>query len=390
MKTETIRIQSVILSGVAALISLAATGLFAPFLHGPPPPGHGSRHEWKNRQHASAQPGDCPEIASPPTVAVFLPMTMRGAKTYYVSTDGNDGSDGLTEHTAFRTIERALEAIQPGEVVSVLPGIYHEAVTLESIGIPEEPITVRGVRGGATLDGRGVMTMGFWCEKCTNLIFETLELRNFTDTGIGVYLSSDIRMRKLTVHHNGSAVQLVDWELEGYGIHVDESQRVSVENCDVYQNGPCPRPFGVLGTGINTYGCADCVIRSNLSHDNIGGGILVEDGTNVLVEGNRVYANLLDATEDEWWDGGIWIDGGHCITVTSNTFRGNLGPGIQISDEDYQKPYGYILEDNVSTDNYYGIYIWNFGSDGFPPESVLRMSDNQISGNSVRDIWIVP
>ena len=36
------------------------------------------------------------------------------------------------------------------------------------------------------------------------------------------------------------------------------------------------------------------------SHDNIGGGILVEDGVKVLVEGNDINANYLDATADEW------------------------------------------------------------------------------------------
>lgn len=81
--------------------------------------------------------------------------------------------------------------------------------------------------------------MGLWCESCTNFIFENLEIRNYTDVGIGVYLSSDIIMRNLVVHNNGFAVQLRDWELEGYGIHVDESQRILVEGkvfCYLYHS----------------------------------------------------------------------------------------------------------------------------------------------------------
>jgi len=136
--------------------------------------------------------------------------------------------------------------------------------------------------------------------------------------------------------------------------------------------------------------CTDCVIRNNHSHDNIGGGILVEDGVDVLVEDNEIVANYLDASIDEWWDGGVWIDGGHDVIVRGNTFRGNLGPGIQISDEDHQQPYGYVLEDNISTENYYGIYIWNLGTSDFPPEKILHMSNNQIFANTIQDIWIVP
>ena len=144
----------------------------------------------------------------------------------------------------------------------------------------------------------------------------------------------------------------------------------------------------MLGTGINTFMCTDCVIRNNHSYENVGGGILVEDGVNVLVEGNEVIANYLDATEDEWWDGGIWIDGGHDIIVRNNEFRDNLGPGIQISDEDHQQPYGYVLENNTSRNNYYGIYIWNFGTSELPPESVLRLTNNLFQDNSVQDVWI--
>lgn len=64
----------------------------------------------------------------------------------------------------------------------------------------------------------------------------------------------------------------------------------------------------------------------------------MEDGINVLVEGNEVFNNDLDASADEWWDGGLWVDGGHDITIRNNSFRGNLGPGIEISDEEIQNP----------------------------------------------------
>jgi len=234
-----------------------------------------------------------------------------------------------------------------------------------------------------SLSGCGVKVAPALCSK-------TWKIRNYIDIGIGVLLSADIVMRNLTVHHNGFAVQLVDWELEGHGINVDESQKVTVEGNEVYQNGPQPRSPGTLGTGIDTFKCTDCAIRDNHSHDNIGGGILVEDGVNVLVEGNEVIANYLDATEDEWWDGGIWIDGGHDVTVRNNLFRHNLGPGVQISDKDHQQPYGYVLENNVSTGNYFGTYIWNSGTSGLLAEDTLRMLNNRFHGNTRQDIRIVP
>jgi len=311
------------------------------------------------------------------------------APCYYVSTNGSDSADGRSRETAFRTIGHALSEADAGDFILVLPGTYNEGILLENVEPTGSPVTVRGHGGTPTLDGQGTRSLGIWCEQCSNLVFENMAIRNYTDIGIGVSLCSEIVMRDLTVHSNGFDVQLTGWELEGYGIHVEESSGVTVENCEAYENGPASQSGEiVLGTGINTYMATDSVLRGNRSHHNVGGGFLVEDGENVLVEGNEAYENYLDASADEWWDGGIWVDGGHDIVVRSNVFRNNLGPGIEISDEDYQSPTGYVFEANVSTGNYYGIYIWNFGTTGFPPDHVLQMSDNEISGNTLQDVWI--
>ena len=312
------------------------------------------------------------------------------SKVYYVSNQGDDEADGSSVSTAFLTIGRALEVVQPGDTILIQPGTYHEALLLEGTGSPKLSITLRGDGGGAILDGQNNMSIGFWCERCSNVTFENLEIRNFTDVGIGVSLSSSITMRNLVVHDNGSDPQLADWEIEGYGIQAEESIRVRIENNEVYRNGPQPASPGRLGTGIDTFGLTDSIIRNNRSHDNIGGGILVEDGVQVVVEGNEVVSNYLDASVDEWWDGGLWLDGGHDVTVRDNVFKDNLGPGIEISDEDHQRPYGYVIEDNTVTGNYYGIYIWNFGTSDLPAEEVLRMANNQISGNARQQLWIVP
>jgi parallel beta-helix repeat protein len=280
---------------------------------------------------------------------------------YYVSKNGNDNNDGQSMDNAFRTISHAFEVVQPGETIQVLAGTYYERIELEKLGNSSASITLTGEAGATILDGQRVRTMGIWCENCTNLIFENLEIRNYTDIGIGALESSKITMRNLTVHHNGFAVQLTGWELEGYGIDTDECDKVLIENNDVYQNGPNPKTDILMGTGINTFGCTNSTIRNNQCHENIGGGILVEDGVNVLVEGNNVYNNDLDATVDEWWDGGLWVDGGHDIIIRNNTFTGN----------------------------YYGIFIWNFGSNDWPADNIIKRSGNQFTGNSRKNIWII-
>ena len=107
------------------------------------------------------------------------------------------------------------------------------------------------------------------------------------------------------------------------------------------------------------------------------------------MEGNEIYNNDLDASADEWWDGGLWLDGGHDVTVRDNVFRDNLGPVIEISDDDNQNPYGYVLENNVCIRNYWGIFIWNLGSSDWPPENIIQRSGNQFTDNSRGNVWIV-
>ncbi|MCP4215700.1 MAG: DUF1565 domain-containing protein [bacterium] len=324
------------------------------------------------------------------TCSKTITVSQQETADYYVSVTGSDSNNGTGRDTAFRTISHAFDVVRPGEKILVLAGTYNESITLENKGNASGVITLKGESSLVILDGERTRTLGIWCESCTNIVLDTLVIRNYSDIGAGALQSSDIVFRNLTVHNNGFAVQLTGWELEGYGIDVDECSDILIEANDVYENGPNPQVANnLMGTGINTFTCIDCIIRNNLSYENIGGGYLIEDGVNVLFEGNDAYDNDCDASAEEWWDGGLWVDGGHDITVRNNTFTGNLGAGIEISDEDLQNPYGYILENNVITGNYYGVFLWNFGGTDWPAEDVVQRSGNIISGNTVQDVWIV-
>lgn len=304
----------------------------------------------------------------------------------WVAVDGDDASDGTTMATAFRTIDRALRAATPGTTVLVLPGTYAESVRIVVRGEPNLPIVLRGEGGVPRLDGGREARWGLYLEDSRHVVVEDLELADYTDIGMVVVFSRDITLRRLTVHHNGFAPQ-AGW-VEGYGVHLDESSELLVERNEVFANGPMPREPTRVGTGINGYAMQDAVIRNNRIHDNRGGGILVEDSHGVLVKGNRIYRNDLDVSVDQWWDGGIWLDGGSDVRLVRNRLWDNLGPGIEISDEDCQQPYGYVLKNNVSTGNYFGIFVWNFGARELPDPGTMRMMGNEISDNSRRDIWI--
>ena len=141
---------------------------------------------------------------------------------------------------------------------------------------------------------------------------------------------------------------------------------------------------GVLGNDIVIFGCQNVEVRNCYTHDGVGGGLLVEDAVNVLVENNRFNDAVLTAPNDEV-DGAIWVDGGHDITVRNNLIDNNRGPGLQITDEGVQHPYGYLFQGNTISNNDLGVLIWNFGVCPWPEPSIVQMIDNTFSNNKDGD-----
>lgn len=61
------------------------------------------------------------------TTLLLLPLTAVHATEFHVATDGNDANSGARK-AALRTIQRAADLAQPGDVITVHEGIYRERV----------------------------------------------------------------------------------------------------------------------------------------------------------------------------------------------------------------------------------------------------------------------
>lgn len=314
-------------------------------------------------------------------------------QTRYVSPSGSDLNSGLTPAEPFGTLAFAICHLQPGQTVNIMPGIYHESVILGAFGSPDKPITIQGMSEGdqfPILEGDSIRTMGIALVESTNVVIQNLTFQNYTDEGLQVLESSHITIRKNHFIDNGRASIDPDADQEGFGINLDGCSHILIEANQVLGNGPNQERWNnyVLGTGINTYEVSDSIIRDNFVSDTIGGGILVEDGQNVLVENNQITNNELDANGD-YWDGGIWVDGSVNVTLRGNTITANHGPGLNLSDEDVQYPDAsnrYLIENNTITENIFGVYVWNFGECPAPGHAI-QFRDNQIQGNLRQDLW---
>jgi Protein of unknown function (DUF1565) len=118
-------------------------------------------------------------------VAFLVPFATRSSRAssatvqYYINPVGSDTNDGRTTSTPFRTIQKAIDLAQPGDVVTLAPGNYLQDVVSRRSGTPSAPITLTGpadavVKGGGnariieinhdniTLDGFTIN--GLWAE----------------------------------------------------------------------------------------------------------------------------------------------------------------------------------------------------------------------------------
>ena len=92
-------------------------------------------------------------------------------------------SELLVVPDEFPTIQKAVNAAEPGKVVKIKPGTYFEAVTIS--GPSKRNITIKGVdRFRTILHGRDKKANGFLVDNANNVRISNLTTRNYTANGI--------------------------------------------------------------------------------------------------------------------------------------------------------------------------------------------------------------
>ena len=86
--------------------------------------------------------------------APFSPPFPEGPARYYVAPTGDDARAGTSRALAWRTLQRAANAVQPGDVVEVLDGSYERVTLAGKHATATAPIVFRA-RGAAAVIDRG-------------------------------------------------------------------------------------------------------------------------------------------------------------------------------------------------------------------------------------------
>ena len=225
----------------------------------------------------------------------------------FVATNGSDSNNG-SESSPFRTFNKALALLAPGDALTIRGGSYPDiyvgdpltripagtswsnVVTIRAY--PGEQVTVTGIGVGSpsaqylvfdgiNVNGKGTQYETIWVGSGAHHIrFQNLDVKGGQHFGIVLAVSSGgfNQLINLDVHHNGTA------QHQDHGIYVCSPSNL-VENSRIYSNA---------AYGIHVYPGApnDNIIRNNYIYDN---GVLGGTSAGLTLAGDRnmAYNNVI-------------------------------------------------------------------------------------------------
>ena len=87
-------------------------------------------------------------------LAVLVFQNLVQGADYFVNKQGNDANNGVSRQAAFLTIQKGVNALKPGDTLTIGPGEYFECVRRDNLGGPDADTVIRAeIPGTARLRG---------------------------------------------------------------------------------------------------------------------------------------------------------------------------------------------------------------------------------------------
>jgi hypothetical protein len=284
----------------------------------------------------------------------FLITSVMSSQDYYVDNQGNDSNPG-SESLPFKTINKAIEAVEAGGTIYVMDGIYRN----ENAGVPlisfYEDSTQQDSAGnnyvysnGENLNNPHVVTIN----KAGNETDGYITLKNYPNHSPKIIFDGQGGIK---LGPNANYVIVEGFEVEGPSQSITYAQaimnrrnRITLKE-SLNQNNNNYSYFS--GKGI--WGGYDphhhIIIRNNVVHDTPGSGIRFNDSDHITIENNTVYNTT-------WW-----TSSASSAVVFAET--------IAISEEDNTDEIKMIIRGNTVYNNWNRIpfYMSSFPDNAQPP-----------------------
>ena len=244
--------------------------------------------------------------------------------TYYVdASNGSDDYNGRTTDTPFRTIGKAADVVQAGDVVHIRGGVYYLGgrLTFDRSGTSGNPIIFEAYPGETPIIDGSSASLGGWQPPLVRVsanwnIFKNIEVRQ--SPGRGIYVTGDDNVFEcILTHHNG-----------GSGVNVsggNDNQFLYVTAHNNYD----PGDSGHHADGVSISSGTVNILRGCLFYENSDDGLDTWESSGNTIENCVAYDNGYDDGDGNGFKLG---PGGNnyvtkCISFTNGTtgFTNNQG-----------------------------------------------------------------
>jgi len=280
-------------------------------------------------------------------------------------TVGDDGED-------YSSIQAAIDASDPGDIIIVSPGTYTEDLSIDS------SLTVKSTGGADVTTIQGLVSLDVDYELSTVVFGDVDAGFSVTNSGgYGIYVDAE-SWSSVTVQGN-IVSGCSDNGIEGSGSGVRCFSSLFILDNDISGNG---------GRGIDLYLVTDfssADIRGNTISGNTMDGVFVyADGDYSVV--NHSSAVIVD--NDITGNGGDGVNWGDIANNSSglmqgNAINGNSGYGVFFDDVWNCSTFD-VIGNEIKDNSYTGIY----GNDMIGRQSQARFGENTITGHTDYGIYM--
>ncbi len=238
---------------------------------------------------------------------------------YHVAPDGDDAGPGTADQP-WRTIQRAADALLPGEGALAHAGTYHEAIVVRRGGLFGARLTLAAAPGETVvLDGQGRLDSAFALAPgepgpgVSHITLLGFTIQHYTGFGIvapGIH--DALVLQNLVITDNGDA-----------GIRLSNSHGTLVQNVTLRGNQGGFDCTPILPGGPDDPGCTTLVLRDVVAEDNGTEGdtavdaFAVERGSGIVFERCRAAGGPGDGFD-------VKADNAHLRSVVAHGTRNNV------------------------------------------------------------------
>jgi hypothetical protein len=322
-----------------------------------------------------------------------VPAALR---TFYIdAASGNDAANGLTPGTAWKTLDKANNTAQAGDLFLLSGTFVNELIHPTTSGTAVAKIVYRTKPGSTAVVDGGQFESIIWLEDVSHVVVDGLELRNEIEVAL-IRNASNIWLRNLYIHdadggvhiESGSDNRLEDSNIQRIGNEAANTGEAVFLNDGSHRNAIVRNTIAYAGHGLiwvsflsETEPTSDdnVIERNDLSNPWASGLGLNGKTNRTVVQCNRIH-DAADGTGANYARAGIEVEGtANVIRFNEVYHNGRQGITIQGRDD-----FGGVLQNAVGN-HVHNNTFWQNGVDGFESVELIQIGAGNVLNNIIEN-----